>query len=129
MATLVCVSVARHGAEAAKLLLLFAVFYDNIDVGITGAESFCELFGTVDRSMLSTGASETDGEVGEVAFEIFVNALGDYGEGVFKEVCDGLFVAQEFDDRGVHSCICFVFGVASWIGQCPTVEDVPATVA
>ena len=71
----------RRGSVGAlfKLLaasvLLFAVFYDDFDVGVARAEGLGELFGAVDGAVLAAGASEADGEVGEVALEVFVDAL------------------------------------------------------
>ena len=125
----------RRGSVGAlfKLLaasvLLFAVFYDDFDVGVAREESCGELFGAVDGAVLAAGAAEADGEVREVAFEVFVDALRDYGEGVVEEDGYGLFVAQEFYDGGVLACVCFVFGVAAGIGERAAVEDMSAAVA
>lgn len=112
-----------------RWLLLFAVVEEDVDVGVARAEGFGELFGAVDGAVLAAGASEADGEVGEVAFEVFVDALRDYGEGVVEEDGDGLFVAQEFYDGGVLACIGFVFGVAARVGERAAVEDMSAAVA
>ena len=112
-----------------RWLLLFAVVEDNVDVGVARAEGFGELFGAVDGAVLAAGASEADGEVGEVAFEVFVDALADDGEGVVEEDGDGLFVAQELDDWGVLACIGLVFGVAARVGESAAVEDMSAAIA
>ena len=108
---------------------MFAVVEDDVDVGVARAEGFGELFGAVDGAVLAAGAAEADGEVGEVAFEVFVDALRDYGEGVVEEDGDRLFVAQEFYDGGVLACIGLVFGVAARVGERAAVEDVSAAVA
>lgn len=112
-----------------RWLLLLAVVEEDVDVGVARAEGLGELLGAVDGAVLAAGAAEADGEVREVAFEVFVHALRDYGEGVVEEERDGLFVAQEFYDWGVLACIGLVFGVAAGIGERAAVKDMSAAVA
>ena len=112
-----------------RWLLLLAVVEEDVDVGVARAEGGGELLGAVDGAVLAAGAPKADGEMCEVAFEVFVDALRDYGEGVVEEDGDRLFVAQEFYDGGVLACVGFVFGVAAGIGEGAAVEDVSAAVA
>lgn len=105
------------------------MFYDDFDVGVARAEGLGELFGAVDGAVLAAGAPEADREMCEVAFEVFVDALRDYGEGVVEEDGDRLFVAQELDDWGVLACVGFVFRVAAGIWERAAVEDMSAAVA
>ncbi len=99
------------------------------DVGVTVGEATGKLFGAVDGAVLTAGASEGDEEVGEMAFEVFVNALGDKCFTVVEELEDGGFTLQKFDDRAVFAGVGLVFGVATGVGECAAVEDEAAAIA
>ena len=88
-----------------------------------------ELLGAVDGAVLATGAAEGYAEVGEVALEVFVDALADYGFGVVEECGHSVFALQEFYDGAVFAGIGLVLGVAPGVGQRAAVEDVSAAVA
>ena len=87
------------------------------------------MFGAVDGAVLSAGASEGDLKVGEVALQIFLDALADEGFGVVEELVNGGFLLQELDDGAILAGIALVLWIAAGVGQGAAVEDEAAAVA
>ena len=92
-------------------------------------EMMCELLGAVDGAVLAAGAAEEDLEGGEMAFEVFLDALIDEGKSVEEETVDGGLVLEELDDGAVFACIGLVLRIATGVGQCAAIEDESAAVA
>ena len=109
--------------------VLFAVGDDDVDHGVAVSEAGGELLGAVDGAVLPTGAAEGYAEVCEVALEVFVDALADYGFGVVEEGGHSVFALQEFYDGAVFAGIGLVLGVAPGVGQRAAVEDMSSAVA
>lgn len=87
------------------------------------------MFGAVDGAVLAAGASEGDLKVGEVALQIFLDALADEGFGVVEELVNGGFLLQELDDGTVLAGIALVLWIAAGVGQGAAVEDEATAVA
>ena len=79
--------------------------------------------------MLASSASETDGKIAKVAFQIFADGGSDQLLCCFEELLDFWFVVEKFDYRSVFPSIAFVLGVAAGIGQCAAVEYISASIA
>jgi hypothetical protein len=79
--------------------------------------------------VLAAGAAESHLQGGEVAFAVFVHALGEDALYVAQELVDRGFLLQELDDGTVLARVGLVFGVAARIGERAAVEDKSAAVA
>ena len=111
------------------LSVLFAVVDHDVDLRVGFAEACGELLGAVDGAVLAAGAAEGDGEVLEVAFEVFVDTLADDSFCEVEEAVDGRFALQEFYHGAVFAGVCLVLGEATGVWQGTAVENVAAAVA
>ena len=86
-------------------------------------------FGTIDRTVLTASAAETDAEIGKVTFEIVSYRCPYHGLCIGEEGLDQRVTLQILDDRQVATCIRAEFGFTAGIGQSPAVEDKTAPIA
>ena len=101
----------------------------NVDLRVGLTEPGGQLLGAVDGPVLPTSASEVDGEVRELALEVFVDALRDNGLSVGEKEVDGGLPAQKVDNGTVLARVGLIFGITARIGQGAAVEDVASSVA
>ena len=111
------------------LFILLTVADNDVAGGIGFGKPGGEALGAVDGAVLAAGAAEGDLEGGEVAFEVFLDALSDDGLDVVEKLIDGRFFLQEFDNRAVLASVGLVLGEASRVGKGAAVEDESAAVA
>ncbi len=112
-----------------RMSVLFAVGDDDVDCWVAVPKAGGELLGAVDGAVLAAGAAEGYTQVREVALEVLVDALADYGFCVVEECGHSLFALKELYHGPVFAGICLVLGVAPGVGQRATVEDMAAAVA
>ena len=72
--------------------------YAEFGVQVSG-----DVFARVDRAVLSAGAAEADGQVGEAPFQVTVYMSVHQSVHMFQEAGDFPIVFQEADDRFVAS--------------------------
>lgn len=92
-------------------------------------EVFGYVLGTIDGTMLTSGASEGDLKVGESAVEPALGVEIDNGIDMREELEDFSVFLEEVDNGLVESGDGFVFGIATWVVGRTAVEDISASVA
>ena len=90
---------------------------------------FSQMFGTIDRAVLSSGTSESDLEVCEITFKKALDVVVDKFIHRIKEGQDFAVGFKEINHRLVESCERFEFIVLAWVMCRTAVEHVPSTIA
>ena len=108
--------------------VLLAVVYDDVTRVFFGYPR-CHFFGTIDGAVLTAGAAEGNLQGGEVALEVFLDALGNEGLGMVKKAVDGGFFLQEFYHGAILAGVGLVFGITAGIGEGTAVEDEATAIA
>ena len=87
------------------------------------------MLGTIDGTVLTSGASEGDLKVGETTVEPALGVEIDDGIDVREELENFSVFLEEVDDGLVESGDGFVFGIATGVVGRTAVEYIPSTVA
>ena len=92
-------------------------------------EVFGYVLGTINGTVLTSGAAEGDLKVGEAAVEPALGVEIDNGIDMREELEDFSVLLKEVDDGLVESGDGFVFGIATGVVGRTAVEHISSTVA
>ena len=81
------------------------MFEYHLDAGIFLSKVLRQLFSKIDRTVLSSCATEADRKVGKMTLQIVVNGLVHYGKDMFPEFVYFRTVLKILGDTFVASCI------------------------
>ena len=91
--------------------------------GMAGAECVGELLHHADGTMLSTGATQRNGQVAAVGFGVLGNPVRQEGEDILVHFREGSLAIQEFGNGGIQSVEAAEFCIPVRIRQASQVEN------
>ena len=109
--------------------VLFDMVECDVDGGVVGSDPIGDALREKDGAVLASSAAEREHQMGEMAFQVVVDALADQPLHMLKkQVGLGLFF-QVFNHFPVTAGLGLELRLSSWVGEGTAVEHKAASVA